>query len=74
MTGFRFELTLPGPHAPLLATDQVELDGVPAPGHQLRVAWHGGEQRDLWVAGITWFHAPGSLSKSGLLTLSETPP
>lgn len=68
MTGYSFELALrePGP----LAMETVELDGIPLPGHKLRVTLHGVE-RDLFIIQITWFHAPGALSKSGLLTLSE---
>lgn len=68
MTGFRFDLALREPGQ--LAQDTVELDGIPLVGHKLRVVRDGGEV-DLYITAITWFHAPGALSKSGLLTLSE---
>ena len=69
MTGFRFALSGPG----RLSLDLVELDGIPRPGDRLRVV-RDGVEADLVIVSITWFHAPGALSKSGLLTLSETPP
>lgn len=69
MTGFRFDLSGPAGLSP--AT--VELDGIPMVGHRLRVTLAGAET-DLFINGITWFHAPGALSKSGMLTLSDTPP
>ena len=69
MTGFRFDVIGPGKIEP----ETVELDGVPIIGHRLRVRQNG-EARDLYIVVVTWFHAPGALSKSGLLTLSENPP
>ena len=69
MTGFRFVLSGPG----RLSPDLVELDGIPRPGDRLRVV-RDGVETDLVIVSITWFHAPGALSKSGLLTLSDTPP
>jgi hypothetical protein len=71
LTGFRFDLALHEPGR--LAMDTVELDGIPVVGHKLRVMRDGAEV-DLFITGITWFHAPGALSKSGLLTLSEHSP
>lgn len=71
MTGFRFDLALREPGR--LTLETVELDGIPAVGHKLRVMCDGVEA-DLFITTITWFHAPGALSKSGLLTLSESPP
>lgn len=68
MTGFRFDLALREPGR--LAMETVELDGIPVIGHKLRVMRDGAEM-DLFIIAITWFHAPGALSKSGLLTLSE---
>jgi hypothetical protein len=68
MTGFTFDLALREAGQPAL--DAVELDGIPQPGQKLRITRHG-EERDLFIIQITWFHAPGALSKSGLLTLSE---
>ncbi len=65
MTGFRFDLTGPG----RLSPEAVELDGIPSLGHRLRVILDGADA-DLFIIAITWFHAPGALSKSGLLTLS----
>ena len=67
MAGFRFDLAGPGRFAP----ETVELDSIPAVGHRLRIMLNGVE-RDLLITAITWFHAPGALSKSGLLTLSES--
>ncbi len=71
MTGFRFDLALR--EAGRLMTETVELDGIPAVGHKLRVTRDGAEI-DLTIIAVTWFHAPGALSKSGLLTLSEHVP
>lgn len=68
MTGFRFDLALREPGR--LTMDTVELDGIPAVGHKLRVM-RDGVELDLFITAIIWFHAPGALSKSGLLTLSE---
>jgi len=73
MTGFRFALALRDSGAASLVTEMVELDGIPAIGHRLRVRVTGGEA-DLWIAGITWFHAPGALSLSGELFLSGNQP
>ncbi len=67
MTGFRFDIALREPG--LLAPETVELDGIPLIGHKLRV-WRDGVEADLFIIHVTWFHAPGALSKSGLLTLS----
>ncbi len=67
MTGFRFDVALREPGR--LATETVELDGIPIIGHKLRVTRDGAET-DVFITAITWFHAPGALSKSGLLTLS----
>jgi hypothetical protein len=69
MTGFTFDLAL-REAAGQPALDAVELDGIPLIGQKLRITRHG-EERDLFITQITWFHAPGALSKSGLLTLSE---
>ena len=69
VTGFRFDVTAPGPVSPAL----VELDGIPAIGHRLRVTLNG-RLGDLPIIAITWFHAPGALSKSGLLTLGDFQP
>ena len=69
MTGFRFDIIGPG----RLSPETVELDGVPRRGDRLRVGRDGAEA-DLFIIVVTWFHAPGALSKSGLLTLSDTPP
>ena len=68
MTGFTFDLAFHEPGYPPLAA--VELDGIPLIGHKLRISRHG-QDHDLFIVQITWFHAPGALSKSGLLTLSE---
>jgi len=68
MTGFTFDLALRESGQPAL--ESVELDGIPLIGHKLRITRNGLE-RDLFIIQITWFHAPGALSKSGLLTLSE---
>ena len=69
VTGFRFDVAAPGPVSPAL----VELDGIPAIGHRLRVTLNG-RLVDLPITAITWFHAPGALSKSGLLTLGDFQP
>jgi len=69
MTGFRFDVEGPG----TLSPPTVELVGIPLIGHRLRVTRAGAEV-DLHIFAVTWFHAPGALSKSGLLTLSDTPP
>lgn len=72
MNGYRFEVALRGDK--ILVTESVELDGIPALGHRLRVTLRPTGEVDLFIVGITWYHAPGALSKSGLLTLSESPP
>ncbi len=71
MSGFRFDVELHGPG--LLITNTVELDGIPVIGHRVRVRLKrdtGPVDADLPITGITWFHAPSALSKSGLLVLS----
>jgi len=68
VTGFRFDLALREPGR--LANEIAELDGIPLLGHKLRVM-RDGAQADMFIIAVTWFHAPGALSKSGLLTLSE---
>ena len=71
MTGFRFDVALR--NGGRLDTETVELDGDPLLGHRLRVKRNGADTAPF-TTGITWFHAPGGLSKSGLLTLAETAP
>lgn len=73
MTGFRFALALREPGTAHLVTEMVELDGIPAIWHRLRVRATEGEV-DFWIVGITWFHAPGALSLSGELLLSGHQP
>ena len=72
MTGYRFDVVLRDNK--IMITETVELDGVPMVGHRLRVTLKHLGEVDLHIVAITWFHAPGALSKSGLLTLSESPP
>jgi len=72
VTGYRFDVVLRDNK--IMITETVELDGVPMVGHQLRVSLKHVGEVDLHIVAITWFHAPGALSKSGLLTLSESPP
>jgi hypothetical protein len=72
MTGFRFDVVLAGNEPGMLITELVELDGIPAIGHRLRVRLKrdaGPVDVDFVIAGITWFHAPSNMSKSGLLVL-----
>ena len=69
MTGFRFLLTLRDANLGPLKTEIVELDGIPAIGHRLRVRLPDGEA-DLFIAEIIWLHSPGALSPSGQLILS----
>jgi hypothetical protein len=70
VTGYRFTLALREPSLGTLRTELVELAGIPAIGRRLRVALGTGEA-DLWIAGKTWFHAPGTLSFCGQLILSQ---
>ncbi|WP_431283946.1 hypothetical protein ACQW02_03810 [Humitalea sp. 24SJ18S-53] len=73
MTGFRFDVALAPGEAGTLVTELVELDGIPAIGHRLRVRLKrdaGQIELDLMITGITWFHAPSNMSKSGLLVLA----
>ena len=72
MTGFLFDVGLRDDQD--MTTETVELDGVPMVGHLLRVTLKHVGEVDLHIVAITWFHAPGALSKSGLLTLSESLP
>ena len=69
MTGYRFLLALREPGLGPLGTEMVELDGVPAIGHRLRVRLPDGEA-DLFIAEIIWLHSPGALSPSGQLILT----
>lgn len=69
MTGFRFLLALRESSLGPLKTDMVELDGIPAIGHRLRVRLPDGEA-DLLIAEIIWLHSPGALSPSGQLILT----
>ena len=69
MTGFRFLLALRESGLGPLKTEMVELDGIPAIGHRLRVRMPDGEA-DLFITEIIWLHSPGALSPSGQLILS----
>lgn len=69
MTGFRFLVALREPGLGPLSDEMVELDGVPAIGHRLRVRLPDGTA-DLFIAEIIWFHSPGALSPSGQLILT----
>lgn len=69
MTGFRFLLALREPSLGPLTTEMVELDGIPAIGHRLRVTLPDGEA-DLFIAKIIWLHSPGALSPSGQIILT----
>jgi hypothetical protein len=69
VTGFRFLVALREPGLGPLSDEMVELDGVPAIGHRLRVRLPDGTA-DLFIAEIIWFHSPGALSPSGQLILT----
>jgi hypothetical protein len=69
VTGFRFLIALREPGLGPLSDEMVELDGVPAIGHRLRVRLPDGTA-DLFIAEIIWFHSPGALSPSGQLILT----
>lgn len=69
MTGYRFLIALREPGLGPLSDEMVELDGVPALGHRLRVRLPDGTA-DLIIAEIIWFHSPGALSPSGQLILT----
>jgi len=69
VTGYRFLIVLREPSLGPLKTEMVELDGIPAIGHRLRVGLPDGEA-DLFIAEIIWFHSPGALSPSGQLILT----
>ena len=67
VSGLRFDVAAPNPVSPTL----VELDGIRAVGLCVTV---NGRLVDLPITANTWFHAPGALSKSGLLTLGDFQP